>query len=152
MGGDIRNTGFVITAASEIMAIICLCTDISDLKKRLEIIKQQDDIHCHCICSLQGTCCSLSYAINDQPGNNEHNIFQKHNDTGNRKCGVKKRDQQSKKKRIERGHPRSRACIDLERVTETFTFCKCLRYKIVFCPQVLVVVEIEPFNKWWEKG
>lgn len=30
-----RETGFDITAASEIMAILCLCNDISDLKERL---------------------------------------------------------------------------------------------------------------------
>jgi formate--tetrahydrofolate ligase len=35
MGGDIRNTGFVITAASEIMAILALSADIPDLKDRL---------------------------------------------------------------------------------------------------------------------
>ena len=35
MGGDIRNTGFVITAASEIMAILALSTDVGELKERL---------------------------------------------------------------------------------------------------------------------
>jgi formate--tetrahydrofolate ligase len=30
-----REDGFIITAASEIMAILCLCTDLTDLKKRL---------------------------------------------------------------------------------------------------------------------
>ncbi|MBP0990215.1 MAG: formate--tetrahydrofolate ligase [Oscillospiraceae bacterium] len=34
-GGITREAGFIITAASEIMAIICLCENISDLKKRL---------------------------------------------------------------------------------------------------------------------
>ena len=33
-----RETGFDITAASEIMAILCITTDLSDLKKRLENI------------------------------------------------------------------------------------------------------------------
>lgn len=39
LGGDIngipRNDGFVITAASEIMAILCLATSLNDLKQRL---------------------------------------------------------------------------------------------------------------------
>jgi len=35
MGGDIRNTGFVITAASEIMAILALAGDLADLRERL---------------------------------------------------------------------------------------------------------------------
>ncbi|MHA1258450.1 MAG: formate--tetrahydrofolate ligase [Candidatus Heimdallarchaeaceae archaeon] len=35
LGGDIRNTGFVITAASEIMAILALSADIKELKERL---------------------------------------------------------------------------------------------------------------------
>ncbi|MFW9852777.1 MAG: formate--tetrahydrofolate ligase [Candidatus Thorarchaeota archaeon] len=35
MGGDIRNTGFVITAASEIMAILALSGDIAELRERL---------------------------------------------------------------------------------------------------------------------
>jgi formate--tetrahydrofolate ligase len=30
-----RETGFDITAASEIMAILCIAKDLSDLKKRL---------------------------------------------------------------------------------------------------------------------
>ncbi|MCB9185391.1 MAG: formate--tetrahydrofolate ligase [Flavobacteriales bacterium] len=30
-----RETGFNITAASEVMAILCLCTDLEDLKRRL---------------------------------------------------------------------------------------------------------------------
>ncbi len=34
-GGITREASFNITAASEIMAILCLCEDISDLKKRL---------------------------------------------------------------------------------------------------------------------
>src|SRR5579863_4687311 len=33
-----RNTGFVITAASEIMAILALATDLSDLRRRLDAI------------------------------------------------------------------------------------------------------------------
>ncbi|HOY65994.1 MAG TPA: formate--tetrahydrofolate ligase [Candidatus Ozemobacteraceae bacterium] len=33
--GWVRETGFDITAASEVMAILCLATDIADLKKRL---------------------------------------------------------------------------------------------------------------------
>ena len=33
--GFMRSDGFNITAASEVMAILCLCTDINDLKKRL---------------------------------------------------------------------------------------------------------------------
>ena len=33
--GTPRETGFDITAASEIMAILCLCEDLSDLKERL---------------------------------------------------------------------------------------------------------------------
>lgn len=35
MGGDIRNTGFVITAASEIMAILALSADVAELRERL---------------------------------------------------------------------------------------------------------------------
>ncbi|MCK5409164.1 MAG: formate--tetrahydrofolate ligase, partial [Candidatus Heimdallarchaeota archaeon] len=35
MGGDVRNTGFVITAASEIMAILALSADVGELKERL---------------------------------------------------------------------------------------------------------------------
>ncbi len=35
LGGDIRNTGFVITAASEIMAILALSMGIKELKERL---------------------------------------------------------------------------------------------------------------------
>ncbi|MHA1864960.1 MAG: formate--tetrahydrofolate ligase [Candidatus Heimdallarchaeaceae archaeon] len=35
LGGDIRNTGFVITAASEIMAILALSMDMKELKERL---------------------------------------------------------------------------------------------------------------------
>ena len=35
MGGEIRNTGFVITAASEIMAILALSADVTELRKRL---------------------------------------------------------------------------------------------------------------------
>ncbi|MHA1212673.1 MAG: formate--tetrahydrofolate ligase [Candidatus Heimdallarchaeota archaeon] len=35
MGGDVRNTGFVITAASEIMAILALSANVGDLKDRL---------------------------------------------------------------------------------------------------------------------
>jgi formate--tetrahydrofolate ligase len=42
LGGDIngvpRNDGFVITAASEIMAVLCLSSSISDLKERLSKI------------------------------------------------------------------------------------------------------------------
>jgi formate--tetrahydrofolate ligase len=38
MGGDIRNTGFVITAASEIMAILALSGDVADLRERLSNI------------------------------------------------------------------------------------------------------------------
>ncbi len=34
-GGMIRETGFNITAASEIMAILCLATDLEDLKRRM---------------------------------------------------------------------------------------------------------------------
>ncbi|MFF2911748.1 formate--tetrahydrofolate ligase [Paenibacillus sp. NPDC057934] len=33
--GTVRETGFQITTASEIMAVLCLCDDLSDLKKRL---------------------------------------------------------------------------------------------------------------------
>ncbi len=33
--GFMRSDGFNITAASEVMAVLCLCTDIGDLKKRL---------------------------------------------------------------------------------------------------------------------
>ena len=33
--GFMRSDGFNITAASEIMAVLCLCSDINDLKKRL---------------------------------------------------------------------------------------------------------------------
>jgi len=35
LGGDIRHTGFVITAASEIMAILALSMDLKELKERL---------------------------------------------------------------------------------------------------------------------
>ena len=39
LGGKVngipREDGFTITVASEVMAILCLCTDIADLKKRL---------------------------------------------------------------------------------------------------------------------
>ncbi len=39
MGGKVngvpREDGFIITVASEVMAILCLCSDIEDLKKRL---------------------------------------------------------------------------------------------------------------------
>lgn len=42
LGGDIngvpRNDGFVITAASEIMAVLCLSTSLNDLKQRLASI------------------------------------------------------------------------------------------------------------------
>jgi formate--tetrahydrofolate ligase len=38
MGGDIRNTGFVITAASEIMAILALSGDVADLRERVSNI------------------------------------------------------------------------------------------------------------------
>lgn len=42
LGGDIngvpRNDGFVITAASEIMAVLCLASSINDLKERLSKI------------------------------------------------------------------------------------------------------------------
>ncbi|HMP99539.1 MAG TPA: formate--tetrahydrofolate ligase [Cyclobacteriaceae bacterium] len=34
-GGMMRETGFNITAASEIMAILCLATDLEDLKRRI---------------------------------------------------------------------------------------------------------------------
>lgn len=33
--GFMRETGFDITAASEVMAILCFCTGIADLKRRL---------------------------------------------------------------------------------------------------------------------
>ncbi|KGE20323.1 formate--tetrahydrofolate ligase [Paenibacillus wynnii] len=33
--GPVRESGFQITTASEIMAVLCLCSDLSDLKKRL---------------------------------------------------------------------------------------------------------------------
>ncbi|MBY9077707.1 formate--tetrahydrofolate ligase [Paenibacillus sp. HN-1] len=33
--GVVRESGFQITTASEIMAVLCLCTDLSDLKARL---------------------------------------------------------------------------------------------------------------------
>ena len=36
--GTPREDGFDITVASEIMAVLCLCGDISDLKKRLSKI------------------------------------------------------------------------------------------------------------------
>ncbi len=35
VNGFMRSDGFNITAASEVMAVLCLCTDINDLKKRL---------------------------------------------------------------------------------------------------------------------
>lgn len=35
LGGEIRNTGFVITAASEIMALLALSVDVKELKERL---------------------------------------------------------------------------------------------------------------------
>lgn len=35
LGGEIRNTGFVITAASEIMALLALSADVKELKERL---------------------------------------------------------------------------------------------------------------------
>ncbi len=35
LGGEIRNTGFVITAASEIMALLALSADMKELKERL---------------------------------------------------------------------------------------------------------------------
>ena len=35
LGGDVRNTGFVITAASEIMAILALSADVAELRERL---------------------------------------------------------------------------------------------------------------------
>jgi formate--tetrahydrofolate ligase len=37
-GGPVRNTGFVITAASEIMAIMALASDLEDLRRRLDAI------------------------------------------------------------------------------------------------------------------
>ena len=53
---ELRKSGFVITAASEIMAILCLAKDINDLKERLGNIivgKNEDndyvyakDLHC----------------------------------------------------------------------------------------------------------
>lgn len=36
--GAVRESGFQITTASEIMAVLCLCDDLSDLKKRLNRI------------------------------------------------------------------------------------------------------------------
>ncbi|KIS04022.1 formate--tetrahydrofolate ligase [Paucilactobacillus wasatchensis] len=36
--GVVRQTGFEITAASELMAILCLATDLSDLKRRISNI------------------------------------------------------------------------------------------------------------------
>ena len=38
MQGVPRQTGFDITAASELMAILCLSTDLMDLKKRISRI------------------------------------------------------------------------------------------------------------------
>lgn len=35
VNGVVREDGFIITVASEVMAILCLCSDITDLKKRL---------------------------------------------------------------------------------------------------------------------
>lgn len=37
-GGPVRNTGFVITAASEVMAIMALASGIADLRRRLDAI------------------------------------------------------------------------------------------------------------------
>jgi formate--tetrahydrofolate ligase len=37
-GGPVRNTGFVITAASEIMAIMALASSLEDLRRRLDAI------------------------------------------------------------------------------------------------------------------
>lgn len=38
VGGVPRESGFMITAASEVMAVLCLATDLQDLKKRLGAI------------------------------------------------------------------------------------------------------------------
>lgn len=38
MGGVPREDGFTITAASEIMAVLCLASDLADLKRRLKAI------------------------------------------------------------------------------------------------------------------
>ncbi len=35
VNGVVREDGFIITVASEVMAILCLCSDIEDLKQRL---------------------------------------------------------------------------------------------------------------------
>ncbi len=37
-GGPVRHTGFVITAASEIMAIMALASNLEDLRRRLDAI------------------------------------------------------------------------------------------------------------------
>ncbi|HEU4416234.1 MAG TPA: formate--tetrahydrofolate ligase, partial [Candidatus Angelobacter sp.] len=37
-GGPVRNTGFVITAASEVMAIMALASGIEDLRRRLDAV------------------------------------------------------------------------------------------------------------------
>ena len=38
VNGVVREDGFIITVASEVMAILCLCSDIADLKSRLSRI------------------------------------------------------------------------------------------------------------------
>ncbi|QUL54639.1 formate--tetrahydrofolate ligase [Paenibacillus tritici] len=43
--GPVRESGFQITTASEIMAVLCLCSDLADLKQRLSRILVGYDQH-----------------------------------------------------------------------------------------------------------
>ncbi len=45
LGGIPRQDGFIITVASEIMAILCLCSDLEDLKERLGRIVVAFDVN-----------------------------------------------------------------------------------------------------------
>ncbi len=45
LGGIPRQDGFIITVASEIMAILCLCSDLEDLKERLGRILVAFDVN-----------------------------------------------------------------------------------------------------------
>ena len=44
-GGYVRQAGFEITAASELMAVLCLATDIADLKRRIANVIVAYNIH-----------------------------------------------------------------------------------------------------------
>ncbi len=67
LGGKIngvpREDGFQITVASEIMAILCLATDLSDLKKRLENILVAYNIDGEPVFARELGCCGAMTAL-----------------------------------------------------------------------------------------